>query len=87
MERFLSLTDAEREAELKRGMAEYQAWLDSLPRERLYAHKRRNALESCLRWRRICGALEFFEGNRRKAQMRLVDIRYWYRTGIWPGEA
>ena len=95
MEEWMSMTDAQQDAVLDREMAEYNRWRDSLSMRQTIAIGRGNALrrimENRARLKRpeLC-TIEYVtnlwrEGIRRN-QLRLVKIRIWRSTGVYPGE-
>ncbi len=94
MDRFLSLTEEEQEAELQAEMAAYSHWYDSLPLAGQIAHCRSLALSnsrSARRLIRLAHCPEIIRQNARErvkaAQVRLLKIRIWRATGVQPGEA
>ncbi|MGX7706359.1 hypothetical protein [Methylobacterium sp. Gmos1] len=94
MDRFLSLTEEEQEAELQAEMAAYSRWYDSLPLAGQIAHCRNLALSNCRSARRLIRLAQCPEIIRRHArerikaaQVRLLKIRIWRAYGIRPGEA
>jgi hypothetical protein len=88
MDEWMQMSDAEHDAVLEREMRIYYEWWDSLTPLQQYRHSRRRALEGCLVWRQSIGI--FGEGMReylRQRQIRLVKLRVWRATGIYPGSA
>lgn len=85
------LTDEQQEAIVQREEARYFRWLDSLSPDQRYAYHRGKAVENCLRWRKIMrehGMVgEFWTGMLRQRQIRLVKLRAWRATGVYPGTA
>jgi hypothetical protein len=96
MEEWMSMTDAQQEAELDREMDKYNRWYDSLTLDQQIIVARGSALRSIMENRRrlrtpeLC-TIEYVVGMWknciRRSQMRLVKIRIWRSTGIYPGEA
>lgn len=89
------MSDAQQDAIVEREMAEYNRWRDSLSMAQQIVIDRRNALrrimENRARLKRpeLC-TIEYVanmwrEGIRRN-QIRLVKIRTWRSTGVYPGE-
>lgn len=94
MERFLSLTEEQQEAELQAEMAAYSRWYDSLSLPGQIAHCRNIALSNCRAARRLIRLAHCPEIIRqsarervKSAQVRLLKIRIWRATGTRPGEA
>lgn len=94
MDRFLSLTEEEQEAEFHREMAAYSRWYDSLSLSGQIAHCRNLALGNCRSARRLIRLAHCPEAIRqharervKAAQVRLLKIRIWRATGVRPGEA
>lgn len=96
MEEWMSMTDAQQEAELAREMDKYNRWHDSLTLAQQILVARGSALRSIMENRRrlrtpeLC-TIEYVVGmwkdGIRRSQRRLVKIRTWRSTGIYPGEA
>jgi len=96
MEEWMAMTDAQQEAEIAREMDKYNRWHDSLTLNQQIRVARGSALRSIMenrsRLRRpeLC-KIEYVVGlwkdGVRRNQMRLVKIRTWRSTGIYPGEA
>lgn len=74
---------------IQRVTADYEAWANSLSREEFYAFRRARMVEHCSRFRRVMGKTspEFAAALLRDIQLRMVRLRSWYSTGIWPGTA
>lgn len=95
MEEWMAKTDAQQDAELQRAMDDHTRWWNSLTVKQQIAVDTRNALrrimENRARLRRpeLC-TIEYVVGlwkdGVRRNQRRLVKIRTWRSTGIYPGE-
>lgn len=93
---WLDMTDAEKDAALERSMNEHERWYKGLTREQQIAYHRRSALRMIrdnrrrLRTPSLC-TIEYVVGlwreGVRRNQRRLLKIREWRRTGVYPGEA
>lgn len=96
MEEWMAMTDAQQDAELNREMDKYNRWYDSLTLKQQIHVNTRNAMRSImenrerLRKPELC-TIEYVVGlwkeGIRRNQRRLVKIRSWRSTGIYPGEA
>jgi hypothetical protein len=96
MERWMSMTEAQQDAELDCEMAKYNRWYDSLTVNQQIRVERGAALRRImenrgrLRKPELC-TIEYVVGmwkdGIRKNQLRLVKIRIWRATGVYPGEA
>lgn len=96
MEEWLALSDAEQDAEVERAMAEHMRWWNSLTIQQQMAVDTRNALRRIIENRarlrdpKLC-TIEYVVGlwkdGIRRNQKRLVKIRVWRSTGVYPGEA
>lgn len=96
---WMEMTDAEHDAILARETRRYNEWWDSLTPLQQYRSSRRGAarrgaLEGCLTWRKSIawmGAANepggFFDEQLRNRQKRLVKLRIWRTTGVYPGSA
>lgn len=73
--RWMSLTDAEQEAECDAAMEQYSAWVDDLSPEDRYAHFARQGLKSCASWRRSMKVFPFLIEYLRKSQRALLQLR------------
>ena len=91
---FMDMTDAELDAELERANREYaeanRAWEARTPRPLQYAHHRRAWLELCLKSRDRARKYPnmppcIFVDGLKRCQLGLWKLRWWYRTGHWPG--
>lgn len=90
MDLWMEMTDAEHEAILAQETQRYNEWWDSLTPLQRYRSSRRSALEGCLIWRksiRSGWSGEFFEGQLRSRQKRLLKLRIELATGQYPGSA
>lgn len=96
MEEWMAKTDAQQEAEIASEMDKYNRWFDSLTLDQQIRVERgaalRRIMENRARLRRpeLC-TIEYVVGlwkdGVRRNQRRLVKIRTWRSTGIYPGEA
>lgn len=96
MEEWMAKTDAQQEAEIASEMDKYNRWFDSLTLSQQIRVERgaalRRIMENRARLRRpeLC-TIEYVVGlwkdGVRRNQQRLVKIRAWRSTGIYPGEA
>ncbi|HLH94975.1 MAG TPA: hypothetical protein VKW08_07645 [Xanthobacteraceae bacterium] len=95
-ELWLELTDDQQQAILDREMAAYQRKLDAMTVPQQIAHHRRRDLEGILENRRrlrdpkLCRIEvidQIFRDHIRSAQLRLLKLRAWRSTGIYPGSA
>lgn len=89
-EEFCQMTEEQVEALLKREMAEYDRWYNSLSRLGQYRHSRRITLETCRNWRKTIRqgwCVDLFTGYLRDCQKRLVKLRIELATGTYPGSA
>lgn len=91
---WMSLSEAQQEAEVDREMAAYARWYDSLSLAGQIAHCRRGALDNCRSSRRLirlpqCPEIirETTRERLKAAQVRLLKIRIWRATGSRPGSA
>lgn len=86
---WMEMTDEQQEALLAREMAAYNRRFDGLTRRQQIAHCRRGALDSCMAWRKILKRMDLdcFRDHLRSAQIRLLKIRAWRATGVYPGSA
>lgn len=89
-EDWMSLSDAEQrrivEAE-ERKLAAALARLTDEQKQRLYI---RQCLERSTRWAHLIAQrpdFPFLRDERRKVQRRLLKLRIWKQTGVYPGEA
>jgi hypothetical protein len=90
MEEWMTLTDDQQEAVLDREMRAYCARLDRMTVGEQVAHHRRSGLKACLSWRRMRSKgwiAELASEHLRRCQIRLLKLRAWRATGIYPGEA
>lgn len=95
MEEWMSMTDAQQDAMLEREMIEFKRWYDSQPLEQQIRITIRSTLrriiENRARLKRpeLC-TIEYVVGlwreGIRRNQRRLVKIRIWRATGVYPGE-
>jgi hypothetical protein len=96
MEEWMAKTDAQQQTEIDREVDKYDRWYDSLTLSQQIQVERgaalRRIMENRARLRRpeLC-TIEYVVGlwnqGIRRNQMRLVKIRAWRSTGIYPGEA
>lgn len=87
-ERWLSMSDAEQEAEIASGMTRLVEARARLTLDQLYRMDRRSTLKSCLRRRataKAFGGMGFAVDLLRQTQVRLLRLREYRRTGIYPG--
>lgn len=92
---WMQMTEAQHEAILARHVAEHNRWFDSLGPLGQYRYLRRSALRTIsearerLRnpdWR--MRAIDFLGHDQiRRARRRLMKLRAWRATGVYPGEA
>lgn len=90
MEEWMELTDDQQEAVIDREMRAYCARLDRMTVRQQVSHHRRAALRGCLTWRRMRSKgwiAELATQYLRARQMRLLKLRIWRATGVYPGEA
>lgn len=88
MEEWMTLSDGQQQAILDREIAAYNRWFDRLSNPQQIAYCIRRALENCVRWRRLMRAfdhLDFMREHLREGQMRLLKLRAWRQTGVYPG--
>jgi len=93
-DRWMKLSDAEQEAELRRVEAEYDRWVNAMTPARWYAYQRRSWLDIATRARLFLRARhgievldEITRDRLRRAQRTLVKLRIFRTSGVWPGEA
>lgn len=88
LEEWMGLSDGQQDAILEREQRVYFAILNRMTVRQRVDHHRRNALESCLVWRR---AMAWFPDLAtqylRDRQVQLLKLRTWRATGIYPGSA
>lgn len=89
-EEFCAMSEAEVDAALEREMAAYDKWYDSLTPLQQYRHSRRLAVENCRGWRKLTRenpwmSGEYWNRQQRDRQIRLVKLRIWRVTGVYPG--
>lgn len=87
-DRWLSMSDAEQEAEIDQGMAALVAARAELTVPELYRRDRRSTLKSCLRRRALAKQLhgmDFATKLLRETKVRLLKLREYRRTGVYPG--
>ena len=87
-ERWMALTDAEQDAEMRRTLDEFNRVTAAMTLEQHAAALRRTAVRSCLNWRRLLRSWDVavFREHLRGSQKRLVKIRSYRATGIYPGD-
>lgn len=93
--------EASQDAEFDVALREHKEWWDSLTLAQQVANSRRNALRSCItnrilmqqfpppeEWDEKKDGQSMYERSKeslRKTQIRLLKIREWRKTGIYPG--
>ena len=91
---WMELTDAQQDAIVSRAMAELERRLDAMSIPQQVAHHRHFALQSILDNRRRLRDLDLrnmpfiekvFRDGIRLCQVRLLKLRIWRSTGIYPG--
>lgn len=90
MDEWLKLTDAQQDAILDREMKAHTQWFDALPLAQQQRHCIRGALRNCVKWRALMArlpAMDFMRDQLKQRQRRLLVLRIWRQTGIYPGEA
>jgi hypothetical protein len=96
MEEWMAKTDAQQEAEINREMDKYDRWYNSLTVQQQIRVERgaalRRIMENRVRLRdpKLCTiecVVGMWKDGVRRNQRRLVKIRAWRSTGIYPGEA
>lgn len=87
-ERWMALTDEEQDAEMERAIAELDRTTATMTLAQHAAMLRRMAVDNCLGWRRLIRKFDFddFRDHLREAQKRLVAIRSYRTSGIYPGD-
>jgi hypothetical protein len=95
MEEWMDMTEAQQDAALNREMDKYNRWYDHLTLKQKIRVDTRSAMRSIKENRRrlqtpeLC-TIEYVVGlwrdGLRRGQLRLVKIRAWRATGIYPGE-
>lgn len=95
MEEWMAMTEQQQDAALDREMDEYNRWYDRLTLRQKIRVDTRSAMRSIMENRRrlrtpeLC-TIEYVVGlwreGLRRSQIRLVKIRIWRSTGIYPGE-
>lgn len=89
LDEWMKMTDEQQEAILAREMAAYNRWWDSLTPGQQYASSRHRTLKNCMAWRKHLKTMNIdcFREHLRDAQIRLLKIRAWRATGVYPGNA
>ena len=90
MDEWLQLTAAQQDARVEASWRQYAEFRASLTPDQTYAVDRRHGVEGCLSIRKLMRQhdfLAFMVGDLKQRQIRLVKLREWRRTGIYPGEA
>ena len=92
MEEWFEMTDAQHDAVLDREMAAHTRWWNSLSTAEQIASSRRRAVKNCLSWRRSVSKFGvamngFWLEQLRLRQTRLLKIRAWRVSGVYPGDA
>lgn len=92
---WMNLTDAQQEATIDREMAALQRKLDAMTVPQQVAHHRHFALLNILSNRkrlrnpglhRIEIIDDYFRKSIKRGQLRLLKLRAWRATGVYPGE-
>lgn len=95
MDDWMSLTEKQQDAILDREMDKYNRWYDRLPLKQKIRVDTRSAMRSILENRRrlqtpeLCTipyVVGLWRDGLRRGQLRLLKIRIWRSTGIYPGE-
>lgn len=96
MEEWMAMSDEQQDAELNREIDKYNRWYDAMSIQQQIHYHARSALRSIMENRArlrnpdLC-TIEYVVGmwreGIRRNQRRLVKIRAWRTTGIYPGEA
>lgn len=93
-DRWMSLSEAEQEAELRQVEAEYHRWIDSMSAAAYYRYQRGSWLRIAAKSRRFLRARhgievldEITRDRLRLAQVTMVKLRIFRATGSWPGSA
>ena len=88
-ERWMALSDAEQDAETITAIVEFNRVTAAMSLEQHARALRRMALKNCLNWRQLLRSFDLgmFREHLRSAQKRLVKVRAYRATGIYPGEA
>lgn len=86
-EEWLDLSDEQQEAILERELSDYDRWYARLSTAEKIAHHRKNTIDHLKRCRRIIRKFDFhyLRDHVQRAQIRLVKLRVWRATGIYPG--
>jgi hypothetical protein len=90
MEEWMAMTDQQQEAILDREIKAHAEWFDSLPLKTQTAISRRRTPESIMSWRRMMRdnpLMDIGMNYLRQGQRRLLKLRIWRATGVYPGEA
>jgi len=88
MEEWLALSDGQQQVMLDRKMAAFKRWFDRLSTAEQITYCTRRALKNCAQWRRLMRRLPAGGWSRehlRTIQMRLLKLRTWRQTGVYPG--
>ena len=96
MAEWMDMTEEQQEAEIDREVAKYERWYDGLTLAQQIRVETRSAMRRIMENRRrlrdptLC-TIEYvvglWKGSIRRNQLRLVKIRIWRSTGVYPGEA
>ena len=86
-ERWLALTDADQNAELRRAEDEFDRVTAAMTLAQHAASLRRMAVANCLAARRVLSFMDLptFREGLRSSQRSLLKIREYRATGIYPG--
>ncbi len=86
-DRWMSLTDAEQDAELRRATDEFTRVTNAMTLAQHAVALRRMAVANCLTVRRTIALMDLpiFHENLRRSQRSLLKIRAYRATGIYPG--
>jgi hypothetical protein len=89
MEEWLEMSEAQQNAALERAMREYGRMIDAMPEKDRIRHFIRGALANCRSYRRTLKVLDIdiIRQHLRGCQHRLLKLRIWRQTGIYPGSA
>lgn len=88
MELWMEMSEAEQDAALATAEAQHIEWWNSLTPLQQYRSCRGRAVENMRRFRAIVlPAFPFLASEIKARQISMVKLRYWRRTGIYPGEA
>jgi hypothetical protein len=85
---WMKMSDAQHDAILDREMKAYNEWFDRLPQDEQIRHCVRRCLQNCVGARRNLKTfpIDFMRKMLKQSQMRLLKLRAWRQTGIYPGQ-